>query len=65
MKKDDLLPEVEELKVQLQNIKYFCKQMLSNEKYRSFAKEALKALEKLEKRLQKIYDMLKAELGKA
>lgn len=61
MKKRDSLLEAEELKMQLKNIKYFCEQMLSNEKFRSFAKEAIKALIELENRLQKIYERFKAE----
>ena len=61
MKKRDLSLEVEEIKVQLKNFRYFCEQMQTNEKFRSFAKQAIKALIKLEIRLQKISDKLKNE----
>ena len=56
--------ELEEMKVQIENIRYFCREMLSSEKYRSFAKATLEALEKLDIRLQKIYDRLKSEVEK-
>ena len=61
MKKRDLSLEVEEIKVQIKNFKYFCEQMQSNEKFRSFAKQAINALLKLEIRLQKVADNLKTE----
>ena len=61
MKKRDLSLEIEEIKVQIKNFKYFCEQMQSNEKFRSFAKQAIKALIKLEIRLQKVADSLKTE----